>query len=199
MINERILVKIIMDFSKAKGILGDNFSRDADFLSSVVSKLKLVKNSNVLDVGTGRGHMAIVLALYGYQVLTGEPEGANWADWKTPAKKVNVEDMITFKPFNAEKIPFEDASFDAIFLYATFHHISNKKLALNEFLRVIKPKGVLIIIELTDEGVEVVRKRWRGHPDAVDPRTHTKYLAIEAKVIESKYLNAYIYRRVINE
>ena len=31
-----------MDFSKAKAILGDKFSRDADFLSSVVSKLKLV-------------------------------------------------------------------------------------------------------------------------------------------------------------
>jgi len=188
-----------MDFSEAKGILGDDFSRDADFLSSVVSKLKLVKNSNILDVGTGRGQMAILLALHGYHVLTGEPEGANWGDWKTPAKKVNVEDMITFKPFNAEKMPFEDASFDAIFLYATFHHIGNKELALSEFLRVMKPKGTLIIIELTDEGVEVVRKRWRGHPDAVDPRAHTKDLNFEIKVIESKYLNAYIYSRVINE
>ena len=188
-----------MDFIEVKGILGDNFSRDADFLSFVVSKLKLEKNSNVLDVGTGKGNMAIVLALHGYQVLTGEPEGVNWGDWKTPAKKVNVEDMITFKPFNAEKMPFEDASFDAIFLYATLHHIGNKKLALSEFLRVMKPKGTLIIIELTDEGVEVVRKRWRGHPDAVDPRVYTKDLVFEVKVIESKYLNAYIYSSVINE
>jgi len=188
-----------MDFSKAKGILGDNFRRDADFLSSVVSKLKLVKNSKVLDVGTGRGHMAILLALHGYQVITGEPEGANWGDWKTPAEKVHVEDMITFKPFNAERMPFEDASFDAIFLSASFHHIGNKKLALSEFLRVMKPKGTLIIIELTDEGVEVVRKRWRGHPDAVDPRGHTKDLEFEVKVIESRYLNAYIYSRIINE
>ncbi len=188
-----------MDFSKAKGILGEDFSRDADFLSSVVSKLKLVKNSKVLDVGTGRGQMAILLALHGYQVITGEPEGANWGDWKTPAKKVNVEEMITFKPFNAEKMPFEDACFDAIFLSASFHHIGNKKLALSEFLRVMKPKGTLIIIELTDAGVEVVRKRWKGHPDAVDPRKYTKDLGFEVNVIESKYLNAYIYRRIINE
>jgi ubiquinone/menaquinone biosynthesis C-methylase UbiE len=199
MINERRKLKILMDFSEAKVILGDEFSRDADFLSSVVSKLKLVKNSNILDVGTGRGQMAILLALHGYQVLTGEPEGANWGDWKTPAKKVNVEDMITFKPFNAEKMPFEDASFDAIFLYATFHHIGNKKLALNELLRVMKPKGKLIITELTDEGVEVVRKRWRGHPDAVDPRTHTKDFVFDVKVIEGNYLNAYIYSKVMNE
>ena len=188
-----------MDFSKAKEILGNEFSRDADFLSSVVSKLNLVKKSEILDVGTGRGHMAIMLALHGYQVITGEPEGANWGDWKTPAKKVNVENMITFKPFNAEKMSFKDASFDAIFLYASFHHISNKKLALSEFLRVMKPKGTLIIIELTDAGVEVVRKRWKGHPDAVDPRAHTKDLGFEVKVIESKYLNAYTYSRFINE
>jgi ubiquinone/menaquinone biosynthesis C-methylase UbiE len=188
-----------MDFSKAKGILGNDFNRDADFLSSVVSKLKLAKNSKVLDVGTGRGQMAILLALHGYQVLTGEPEGANWGDWKTPAKNVNVEDMIAFKPFNAEKMPFNNASFDAIFLYASFHHINSKKLALSEFLRVMKPKGTLIIIELTDEGVEVVRKRWKGHPDAVDPRVYTKDLGFEVKVIESKYLNAYIYSRIINE
>jgi len=188
-----------MDISKAKGILGEKFSRDADFLSSVVSKLKLAKNSKVLDVGTGRGQMAIVLALHGYQVLTGEPEGVNWGDWKTPAKKVNVEDMITFKPFNAEKMPFGDASFDAIFLYATLHHVGNKKLALSNFLRVLKPKGILTIIELTDEGIEVVRKRWRGHPDAVDPRVYTNDLVFELKIIESKYLNAYVYRRIINE
>jgi len=66
-------------------------------------------------------------------------------------------------------------------------------------LRVMKPKAILIIIELTDAGVEVVRKRWKGHPDAVDPRDHTKDLRFEAKVIESKYLNAYIYSRIINE
>jgi len=188
-----------MDFSKAKGILGEEFSRDADFLSSVVSKLKIGKNSTILDVGTGKGQMAIVLALHGYKILTGEPEGVNWGDWKTPAKKVNVEDMITFKPFNAEKMPFEDASFDAIFLYATFHHIGNKNPALSEFLRVMKPKGTLIIIELTDKGVDVVRKRWRGHPDAVDPRTYTKDLGFKVKIIESKYLNAYIYSKIINE
>ena len=58
---------------------------------------------------------------------------------------------------------------------------------------------MLIIIELTDEGVEAVRERWGGHPDAVDLRVYTKNLVFEVKIIESKYLNAYIYNRIINE
>lgn len=183
-----------MDIVAAKEIVGEEFSRDADFLNSVVVRLELAKNSEILDVGTGRGHMAIILALHGYQVITGEPKGTFWADWRSSAQKVSVEEKIIFKPFNAEELPFEDSSFDAIFLYATFHHINNKKHALNELLRVMKPKAALVIIELTEEGVELVRKRYSGHTDAVDPRNYTEELDLKVKIIKSRYLNAYVYR-----
>lgn len=187
-----------MNIGQVKEILGEEFGRVIDFLSSVVVKLELARNSRVLDVGTGRAHMAITLALHGYKVITGEPEGVNWADWRKSAKKVSIEEMITFKPFNAENLPFEDASFDAVFLYATFHHIDNKERALSEFLRVMKSKGILVIIELTEAGVNSVRERYRSHPDAVDPRDYTKGLGLKVKVIESKNLNAYIYKRSLN-
>ncbi|MFX0083553.1 MAG: class I SAM-dependent methyltransferase [Candidatus Hodarchaeota archaeon] len=189
-----------MNLKQVKETLGEEFSRDADFLGLLVEQLNLARDSRVLDVGTGRGHMAIILALYGYNVITGEPEGTFWADWETSAKKASVEDMITFTPLNAENLPFMDNDFDAIFLYATFHHIGNKERAFDELMRVLKYKGILAIIELTEEGVEVVRQRFRGHPDAVDPRDYIKDIDLGVKVIESKYLNAYIYKktRMIN-
>ncbi len=183
-----------MNFSQIKEILGEKFSRDADFLSSVVAKLNLAKESGILDVGTGWGHMAITLALHGFKVITGEPEGAKWADWRSRAKKANVEDKITFKPFYAENLPFEDASFDAVFLYTSLHHIDNKARAVNEILRVMKPNGALIIIELTEEGVNLIRKRHIHHPDPVNPRDFTKGFNLEVKIIESRYLNAYIFK-----
>lgn len=183
-----------MRLEKIKEALGERFSRDADFLNSIIAELKLAKNSKILDIGTGWGFMAIILALHDYEVITGEPERAKWADWRARAKLANVEEKITFKPFYAENLPFEDAFFDAIFLYTSLHHIEDKPLAISEMIRTMKHNGCLIVIELTEKGVELIRQRHINHPDAVNPKDFTKKYDLDVNVKESKYLNAYIYK-----
>lgn len=184
-----------MSLEKIKESLGEKFSRDADFLESIIRSLSLDKKSKILDVGTGWGYMAIILALHGYDVITGEPENAKWADWKSRAKLVEVEDKITFKPFYAENLPFENESFDAIFLYTSLHHIEDKVGAINEMLRVMKHDGYLIIIELTEKGVEQIRKRHIHHPDAVNAKDLIKKFNLEVSFKESRYLNAYFCKK----
>ena len=56
-------------------------------------------------------------------------------------------------------------------------------------------KGILIIIELTEDGVEMVRQMYPGHTDAVDPRVYTQNLDLEIEVMESRYLNSYMLRK----
>jgi ubiquinone/menaquinone biosynthesis C-methylase UbiE len=184
-----------MDFKQAKEVLGEDFGRSAEFLNLIVNKLNLDKKATLLDVGTGRGHMAITLAVNGYDVITGEPEGDNWADWESKAKKVNAENNITFKPFRAENLPFDDEFFDAIFIFGSFHHIHKKNSALQEFWRTLKSFGILVIIELTELGVESVRERFSGHPDAIDPTDYTKIFDFEVEIVNSKYLDAFIYKK----
>ena len=108
---------------------------------------------------------------------------------------MGVEDKITFRSVDAENLSFNDNSFDAVILYTTFHHINKRKRAIHELLRITKPDGTLVIIELTEKGVELVRKKFRNHQDSVDPRDYTRDLAVKVDVIKSLNLNAYIYKK----
>ena len=183
-----------MNLKEAIKLLDEEFSYNADFISGIIESLNMDKNAKILDIGTGRGVMAINLALHGYNVITGEPKEDNWADWRTAAKKVNVEELIEFTPLRAENLPFEDSIFDYIFLYVSFHHISYKYKTLKECVRVIKKQGLIVILELTPEGVKEVRKRYPSHIDAVDPRDYVGNLPLSIQLIESPAINAYIFK-----
>jgi len=181
-----------MDILATLSSLHPLFSRNSSFILDILTSLHIPHESKILDIGTGRGNMAIFLALLGHEVVTGEPEGDKWADWQSLAQKAGVMEKITFHPFRAEALPFESHSFSHIFLLGAFHHISQKTQALAEMLRVLTPDGVCIIFEYTPAGIELIRKRFPGHPSAEDPRDFVADLPFTHRVVESETLNAYI-------
>ncbi len=186
-----------MSLKKIIGILGERFSENIDFTCEVIKNLNLDPNSLILDIGTGRGKMAIILALSGFQIITGEPEGHNWADWQNNARKVNVLDKIEFRNFKAENLPFEDSYFDAIFANGSFHHFEDKSKAFSEIYRITKakPYGKLIIFEFTEAGIEKIRKKYPGHPDATNPVDYIGDLPLNFTVKKGGLLNAYIFEK----
>ena len=163
-----------MDFEEAKKKLDKKthgeFTFYADFVNESIKKLDLDRDSKVLDVGTGWGIMATILALNGFDVLTGEPEReaegghhgehphGEFIDWRESAKAVGVENKIRYQHLNALGLPFPDGSFDAIFMLDTLHHVKDRALALKECMRVVKPKGIVGIFEMNANGVEYCRR-----------------------------------------
>ena len=164
-----------MDIEKAKEILGKEFNLTADFTNEVIQDLRLPKEARILDVGTGLGIMAIIIALNGYSVLTGEPEAddSEYAkqDWMGNAEKVNVNHLIEFKNFAAEKMPFENHTFDAVFMLGSLHHIDmhNRVKVLQECFRTSKSHAVICIFEPNQKGIKMIRQMNPAHPDAADP------------------------------
>jgi chemotaxis methyl-accepting protein methylase len=82
--------------------------------------------------------MCSVLALNGYEVLTGEPENFKYEDhrqhdvhnhdhalfdWRRIVEKVGVKDKIMFKYFDVLNSNFAEKQFDAVFLYDTLQHL----------------------------------------------------------------------------
>ena len=134
-----------MNKKEIKKLLGTEFAIIYNDINPVIQSLNLDQQTNILDVGTGKGRMAITLALNGYKVITGEPESDNSEyakqDWLIDAKKVKVDSFITYKPFDAEKMPFEDNYFDAIFILGALHHMNNPASAFKECIRITKKNG----------------------------------------------------------
>jgi cyclopropane fatty-acyl-phospholipid synthase-like methyltransferase len=142
------------------------FVQDREFISSIIASLNLPIGSQILDIGTGWGKMSIYLALHGYSLITGEP--AKWAEWEKYAQKAGVIDKIHYEKIDAQATEFVSETFDAIFLLGSLHHIPNKNQAFEEFLRILKKDGVIILFDYTNKRIEKIKKHRNHHPPAVN-------------------------------
>jgi ubiquinone/menaquinone biosynthesis C-methylase UbiE len=190
-----------MDIEKLKEVLGNEFAFIYNDINPVIQDLKLNNQAKILDIGTGMGNMAITLALNDYTVITGEPEDdeSKYAkqNWLESSKKAIVEHLITYTPFNAEKMPFEDSSFDAVFLLGTLHHIDNKELTLKECKRIIKLGGIICISEPNREALIFIREnKFSDHPDSVDPRKYAHDLHLSAELIKRPFYDTFILKNI---
>jgi ubiquinone/menaquinone biosynthesis C-methylase UbiE len=189
-----------MDVNEVKERLGSEFGHTFKNSKPILQELGLNKNAKILDVGTGQGKMAITLALHGYKVLTGELESDESVyakkDWHESAKKVGVDHLITYEPFNAEKMPFEDESFDAIFISGALHHINDRQAAFNESVRVLKLNGRICIFEPKPRSIAYIRSRKHSdHPDAEDPREYNTELQLSVEIKETSFHDVYIFQK----
>ena len=205
-----------MSLKKYKAVIHEDFSQDAELIDATIKQLGMDKDARILDIGTGFGAMAILLALNGYTVLTGQPEvDPEWDqhvghhveddhehhhrstsfDWRKNAKAVGVEERITFQYLDASRLDLPDSSIAAVFMYDTLQHVKDRKAALNECLRVIRADGLLCVIEWNEKSIREAKEKHHFTIDYIDPEEILRPADISYEQIRGDVVNIFILRK----
>ncbi len=139
----------------------DNISGEYDSLNRVISfgfdikwrnkVVDIVKNTDpqtILDVATGTGDLAISLAKTKAKSIIGLDisDGMLEVGRKKIVKK-DLNSTIEMVLGDSENLPFESNSFDAITVAFGVRNFEQLDKGLSEILRVLKPKGIFVILE----------------------------------------------------
>lgn len=109
------------------------------------------KEQQILDVACGTGDFSIAIAKKSENVrVTGVDLSEGML--KVMAEKVakaGLQERIKAEQGNCEVMPFADDSFDRVTIAFGIRNFENREAALKEILRVLKPGGRLVILELS--------------------------------------------------
>ena len=139
----------------------DTISAKYDSLNRVISFgvdvkwrkkiLKMVAGKNpetILDIATGTGDLAILLANTQAKKIIGLDISAGMLEvGKQKVAHRDLSERIELVLGDSEKIPFEEASFDVVTVAFGIRNFENLQQGLAEILRVLKPGGLFVILE----------------------------------------------------
>ena len=118
-----------------------------------------IKNPLILDVACGTADSTIALAKINENVRV---SGIDISDGmlkigEEKVEKLGLGNRITFSKSYAENIDFQDNTFDAVMVAFGVRNFANREQGLKEILRVLKPNGTLLVLELSEPQNVIVR------------------------------------------
>mgnify|MGYP004633536447 FL=1 len=154
-----------MDLQKIRQVFSDYWSVRAQTYSDDMSSIDLrddwkaelksriqqqfparaPESIRVLELATGHGYFAGILAELGYTVTA-----VDLAPGMLEVAKKNCaawSDRITFQQMNAEELSFPDASFDVVFCRFLTWLLPQPEQAYGQWCRVLKPGGLLLVYD----------------------------------------------------
>lgn len=116
-----------------------------------ILSLKSINPQNILDIATGTGDLAIEAyrLLAPQKILAIDLSEGMMKVGREKVAKQNLSDSITFEKQDCLDLKIEDNSFDAAMVAFGIRNFENLDKGLQEILRVLKPGGKLMILELS--------------------------------------------------
>src|SRR4051812_42424438 len=124
---------------------------------------------DVADLGCGEGYLTIEAARFASTVIAVDHADAVLERARAAARRRKLRN-IEWKRGELEKLPLKDAIVDVALLSQALHHAADPARALSEAVRILRPGGRVLILELRRHEEHWVRERlgdtWLGFEDA---------------------------------
>ena len=130
------------------GVAGGHCGGVQRVLGAVTQALAGAPGCVLLDVGSGTGNYAMALRAQGWAPLL--------IDASPQMRQVAQGKGLPAVPGEAERLPFGDATFDAVTMISMLHQVADWGQALAEARRVLRPKGCLAVMLLTADHIQEV-------------------------------------------
>ena len=141
-----------------------SFGQDRLWRKKVLKAVNPQPGQTILDLAAGTGSSSVVFAKEGVKVIASDFSEGMLA----VGRKRHPE--LEFVYADATKLPFKDASVDAVTISFGLRNVNEPKTALKEMLRVLKPGGTVVICEFSQVSVPVIRSFYNFYLKRVLPR-----------------------------
>lgn len=137
-----------------------------------MKELKKYNPKTVIDIATGTGDFALLA----YKVL--QPEKVVASDisegmmevGKKKVAEAGLEDIISFEVQDSAQISYDDNTFDAATISFGVRNFEDIDKSFREILRILKPGGVFLFVELTTPEQNPMKKLYATYTKYVMPR-----------------------------
>jgi demethylmenaquinone methyltransferase/2-methoxy-6-polyprenyl-1,4-benzoquinol methylase len=146
-----------MDAVELFAPIGPTYDRYARLLSLgqdprwrrfLVSRLDVGPDDTVLDVATGTGAVAIELVRRtGCRVVGLDQSREMLETGRERVKAAGLADRIELMAGTAERLTYEDDSFDGLTFTYLLRYVADPAATMRELARVVKPGGVIAMLE----------------------------------------------------
>jgi len=119
----------------------------------------LLQFNHAVDIGCGEGDITLILAR-GCKRVSAIDQSPKMLD--VVADRAQAENLLNIEPTVGlmESIPLPDQCADLVIMSQVLHHAAVPEEAIHEALRVLAPKGKLVLIDLAAHDQEWVREHY---------------------------------------
>jgi len=142
-----------------------SFGQDPRWRRALVASVGASPDDRVLDVATGTGLVAEALVRrYGCSVVGLDQSEAMLAGARERvAARPKLAGRIELVQGEAERLPFDDGSFDAVTFTYLLRYVDDPAATMRELARVLKPGGRMGSLEFGMPRSRVLRALWQGY------------------------------------